>query len=697
MEPPRQSNRLIHETSPYLLQHAHNPVDWYPWGEEAFERARKEDKPVLLSIGYSACHWCHVMEHESFEDEEIARLMNDHFVNIKVDREERPDLDQIYQNAVQLFIRRGGGWPLTMFLTPDRVPFYGGTYFPPEDRHGLPGFPKLLEIVSNSYRDKRNDVLTTAQDVRRIVGEMSGQTKAAGSKEIDPHLLQGAAESLGRIFDTRHGGFGGAPKFPSAPSLHLFLRHHQQSGREQNGNETYLTMVTHTLGQMAWGGIYDQVGGGFHRYSTDNRWMVPHFEKMLYDNAQLARLYFAAARAAGQVFYRRIGEEILEYVLNEMTDPLGGFYSTQDADSEGEEGKFFVWSPAEIKSVLGEQIGAVVCRHFGVTPAGNFEGKNILHVDQPLEQIAKEENRSVEEMEAMIRKAKRLLYLEREKRVKPFRDEKILTSWNGLMIGGFVDGYRATRNERYLAAARKAADFIWNHLRMDERLLRTFKDRSAKLNGYLDDYAFVIDAFLDLYETTAEPNDLDRAKRLAARLVDQFWDETAGGFFFTSKDHESLIARYKSALDQSIPSGNAIAAQALLRLFYLTGDSGYLEKGEKTLRFFSEAMEENVFGAGYLIAVADFYLRKPIEIVLIGKPTAPETISLLEKIDQIYLPNRVFFLVDPDRPESLPLSDPVKGKKMLDGKPTVYLCRRFTCSPPLTDWEAIRERLTAKE
>lgn len=691
MQEHKHTNRLIHETSPYLLQHAHNPVDWYPWGEEALEKAKKENKPILLSIGYSACHWCHVMEHESFEDEETAKLMNEHFVNIKVDREERPDLDQIYQNSVQLFIRRGGGWPLTMFLTPEKVPFYGGTYFPPEDRYGLPAFSKLLEIVANTYHEKQDEIVKTSEQVRTALEEMSGGKSVPAKREIDPSLLERAAESLGRIFDTKQGGFGGAPKFPSTPALNLFLRYYQQ-----NGEETYLTMVTYTLGKMAWGGIYDQLGGGFHRYSTDDHWLVPHFEKMLYDNAQLARLYFATYQATGQAFYKKIGEEILEYVLCEMTDLLGGFYSTQDADSEGEEGKFFVWTPQEIKAVVGEKIGALICRHYGVTDAGNFEGKNILHIRQPLDNLAKEMGKTTEELERIVGEAKKQLFLEREGRIKPFRDEKVLTSWNGLMIGAFVNGYNVTRNERYLAVAQKGADFLWTRLYKEGRLLRAFKGEAAKLNGYLDDYTFVIDALLDLYEATADSTNLDRAKRLTARLIEQFWDEAQGGFFFTSKDHEPLIARCKSSADQSIPSGNAVAAQSLLRLFHMTGDASYYHKAEKTLQFFSESMEENVFGAGNMIAVADFYLRKPKEIVLLGKEKAPETERLLAGILQLYLPNKVLFRADPDQPERLPLPDPVKGKKMLDGKPTVYICHNFTCSQPLTEWEAIREQLVAK-
>jgi uncharacterized protein len=687
MEHPH-TNRLIHETSPYLLQHAHNPVDWYAWGEEAFEKAKKENKPVLLSIGYSACHWCHVMEHESFEDEEIARLMNENYVSIKVDREERPDLDQIYQNAVQLFIRRGGGWPLTMFLTPDKVPYYGGTYFPPEDRYGLPGFAKILQILANVYQEKPEDVAKTVEEVQKALGEMSGSRTAPVKKEVDPHLPENAAESLGRIFDTAHGGFGGAPKFPSTPALALFLREYDRSK-----DENYLKMVTFTLGKMAWGGIYDQLGGGFHRYSTDDHWLVPHFEKMLYDNSQLARLYFWTYQATGQDFYRQIGEEILEYVLREMTDSEGGFYSTQDADSESHEGKFFVWTPEEIKAVVGEEAGELVCRFYKVTETGNFEGKNILWVAQPGDAVAKTAGKTAEEVNALLKEAKRKLFLEREKRVKPFRDEKILTSWNGLMIGALVEGWNVTRNPRYLSAAKNAVEFILTRLYKEGRLLRTFKDGIGKLNAYLDDYALFIDALLDLYEATSDPKYLDQAKTLTTRLIDQFWDDANGGFFFTSRDHESLIARYKPSADQSIPSGNAVAAQALLRLFYFTGDRSYFERGEETLRCFSEGMEDNVFATGNLIAAADFYLRRPKEIVVIGKPNVAETEMLLLQIHRLYLPNKVLFIADPDRADTALLPEAARDKRAIDGKPTVYVCQNFTCSKPLTEWKSIQTLL----
>ncbi len=678
----KYSNRLIHESSPYLKQHAHNPVDWYPWGEEAFTASKKGNKPILLSIGYAACHWCHVMEHESFENDEIAKIMNDHFINIKVDREERPDLDQIYQNAVQLFIRRGGGWPLTMFLTPEKVPFYGGTYFPPNDRYGLPGFPKILEMVAEAYREKPEEVAKTSASVQDAVARMD----QAVSGEIPSNILESAAESLERIFDVTHGGFGSAPKFPSTGALSLFLRY-----ARQRNDEKYRSMVAFTLGKMSWGGIYDQLGGGFHRYSTDERWLVPHFEKMLYDNAQLASLYFATYQATGQDSYREIGKEILEYVIREMTDQHGGFYSTQDADSEGREGAFFVWTPDEVKTVLGDEAAVLFCKTYDVTPAGNFEGKNILQIVRPAAILAKETGKSETDVLRVLREGRKKLLAHRESRIKPFRDEKILTNWNALMITAFVDGYQITRQKRYLSYAKRCAEFMMTYLYDNGRLLHTFKDGIGKLNGYLDDYTFLIDALLDLYEATATFQYMAWARILTDRLIEQFWDEAAGGFFYTSLDHESLIARLKPSSDQSIPSGNAMAAIGLLRLFHLTGELRYLEKGEKTLSCFSQEMQNNVFAATSLIAAADFYLKKPIEIVVIGDKE--ERDSMIAQIHQLYLPNKILFQTEPNRTNSIFLPDPVRGKSALFAKTTVYLCHRQTCYPPMTEWNEIQARL----
>jgi hypothetical protein len=587
-------NRLIHETSPYLRQHAHNPVHWYPWGEEALEKAKRENKPILLSIGYSACHWCHVMERESFENRTIAALMNKHFVSIKVDKEERPDLDQIYQSAVTLFIRRGGGWPLTMFLTPDHIPFYGGTYFPPNDRYGMPGFPAILEEVALAYKERPDDVAKTVMDVQAALARVAEGAHHLETRKVDTAILTRAIAGLSPLFDGTYGGFGSAPKFPSTSSLDLFLRY-----ADQTNDETYLKRVTHTLGRMAWGGIYDQLGGGFHRYSTDAHWLTPHFEKMLYDNAQLAPLYFATYQKTGDPFYLKIGEEIIDYVLREMTDSHGGFYTTQDADSEGVEGKFFVWTQDEIKALLGEKSGELLCRYYGVTASGNFEGKNILHLQKPLHVVAQEIGRpspagqtlpagrpspagrdaacewNLSEAETALKEGREKLFLQREKRPKPFRDEKIITSLNGLMISAFVEGYHVTRKGRYLITAERAARFVLDNLYQEGRLLRTIKDGVPKLNGYLDDYAYFVYALLDLYEATGKIDYLDTSRALCLTLIDQFWDKQQGGFFFTSDDHEKLVARVKTYTDQSVPSGNAVAAKTLLRLYAITKDNTY--------------------------------------------------------------------------------------------------------------------------
>ena len=688
----KPTNHLIHESSPYLLQHAYNPVAWYPWGEAPFLRAEEEDKPILLSIGYSACHWCHVMAHESFENDEIAHLMNTLFINIKVDREERPDLDQIYQNAVQLFIRRGGGWPLTMFLMPNKLPFYGGTYFPPNDRHGLSSFPKMLRLLSAAYHEKRGDVTRTAENVQQALHAMVKAPLATGMEgqadvsenEIPPQIVQDAARWLDQIFDTTNGGFGGAPKFPSASSLHLFLRAYRQ-----NRDETLLQKVTYTLGKMAWGGIYDQLGGGFHRYSTDASWQVPHFEKMLYDNAQLAVLYFSTYQATGQRFFKEIGEGILDYVLREMTDPDGGFYATQDADTEGEEGATFVWTDQEIREALGGESSPLFSEYYGVSKGGNFEGKNILHVTLPVEFLAKREGKSEEEVIKILQMGRQTLLGLRQKRVQPFRDEKILTSWNGLMISAFVTGFQVTGQGRYLKAAQDATAFIFTHLYREGRLLRTYTNGVGKLNGYLDDYAFLINGLIDLYETTFDPDLLSRAQTLAGTMITHYNDDALGGFFFTSDDHESLIVRNKPMADQSVPSGNALAAQLLLRLFYLTYNAHYFEVAEKTLRYCSLEMKGHVSSCASLIAAADLYLQTPKEIIVIGDEA--EASVMVSQIHRYYLPNKTVTVWNPNRVGSPP--KPAEGKGQKDGKQTVYLCHRFTCSEPLTEWNQIQEAL----
>jgi uncharacterized protein YyaL (SSP411 family) len=674
------TNRLINETSPYLLQHAHNPVDWHPWGEEAFRKAKAENRPVLLSIGYSACHWCHVMERESFENEEIAALMNENFVNIKVDREERPDLDEIYMNAVQILTGRGG-WPMTVFLTPEGKPFYGGTYFPPEDRHGMPGFPKILQAVAHAYRERAQDVEKSVGQILAVLSRL-GETSET-QRAFAPDLLQTAAEQIGQAYDPEYGGFGRAPKFPNAGVFELFLRAYRKS-REQR----LLEMVDHTLLRMAQGGIYDHLGGGFHRYSVDEKWLVPHFEKMLYDNAQLLRIYADAFRVTGRPLFRRIVQETADYLLREMLQPDGGFYSTQDADSEGEEGKFFVWTEREVLEILGEEEGEIFCRIYDVTEFGNFEEKSILHPVLELEQAARLFKKDVAAIERIVSEAKTKLFNERERRVKPFRDEKILTSWNGLMLSGLAAAHEITGENRYREAAKKTVEFLFSKMFQNGLLLHTYKDGMAKLLGYLDDYSFAIVGLIDLFEAFQDRSLLERAATLAETMIREFWDDVDGGFFYTGRSHEQLISRSKTSYDSSVPSGNSMAAQALLRLYHYLGKDDYLKRGEKILRLYYDAMEQQPFGFAHMLAALDFYLEKPKEIVVVGETGDPRFKEMLEKLRSSYLPNKTVQLAEPGKPLQ-ELSPMLQGKGQVDGKPTVYICHNFTCSPPVTEWEQV--------
>ena len=681
------TNRLAQETSPYLLQHAHNPVDWFPWGEEAFAKAKKEDKPILLSVGYSACHWCHVMEHESFEDEKIAGLMNQLFVSIKVDREERPDVDEIYMSAVQVLTGRGG-WPMTVFLTPEGKPFYGGTYFPPVDRHNIPAFPRVLAGIAQAYREKPADVEKSTTEILGNMEKIAHRQQT--TQTLDVLALEKAAQHLSQPYDETHGGIGQAPKFPNSLVFSLFLRQAQASG-----DRSYLDKTVYTLRKMAQGGMYDHLGGGFHRYSVDERWLVPHFEKMLYDNALLTRLYLEGYQASGDVFFRQVAEEILAYVEREMLQPGGGFYSTQDADSEGVEGKFFVWDQDEVMQLLGEEVGEIFCRYYDITDAGNFEHKNILHPTLDLQQLATLFRRDVDGVTQLIAQAKHTLFAVREKRVKPGRDEKILTSWNGLMISAYAEAYKVLGNARYLEIARQSIDFILTHLCREGRLLRSYKDGQAKFNAYLDDYACFSAALLDVYEATFEQQYLDHAIAFSEVLLSRFWDAQEGGFFFTSADHETLISRSKSAFDGSTPSGNSVAALVLLRLFYLTESQDYLTKAETVLRLFYDGMQQNPFGFSNMLCALDFYLRRPQEIVLLGEPTAPDTQILLRQIHGLFIPNKTLSCCDPADPPQRGMPSALNGKTQLDGKLTAYVCHNFSCSLPVTTWEDMQRLISA--
>jgi uncharacterized protein YyaL (SSP411 family) len=683
------TNRLLHETSPYLLQHAHNPVDWFPWGIEAFEKARAENKPILLSVGYSACHWCHVMEHESFENEQIASLMNELFVNIKVDREERPDVDEVYMNAVQMLTGRGG-WPMTVFLTPEGKPFYGGTYFPPVERHNLPAFPRVLVSVAQAYRERSQEVERATAQILSGLERLSH--RLATASQIRVETLATTAASLSQHVDHTHGGLGGAPKFPHSMVFSFFLRrfHHDH-------NDHYLQITTHTLRKMAEGGVYDHLGGGFHRYSVDERWLVPHFEKMLYDNALLARLYLEAYQATRDPFFRTVVEEILKYVEREMLDSEGGFYSTQDADSEGEEGRFFLWTRDEVLRNLGEEVGEIFCRYYDVTDVGNFEHANILHPTINLAQLARLFHRDENDVARLVEEAKQKLFAVREQRVKPGRDEKILTSWNGLMIAAFAEAYKVIGTQRYLDIARHGSKFLFARLCRGDRLLHSYKAGQAKFNAYLDDYAYFAAALIDLYEATFEREYLDRAIELTETLNTHFWDVKEGGFFFTSDDHEALIVRSKSAFDGAIPSGNSVATHNLLRLYYLTENPQYLERAEHVLRLFYDDMVRNPLGFAHMLGVLDFYLHRPQEIILFGDKCAPDMRALLAKLHELYLPNKIVMGFDAKDLAEAKLPTLLTGRTLVDGKVTAYVCHNFTCSLPVTEWGALKALLLTGE
>jgi uncharacterized protein len=683
----KYTNQLIYESSPYLQQHSHNPVDWYPWGEEAFTRAQREDKPILLSIGYRACHWCHVQMEESFEDEAIAQLMNDNFINIKVDREERPDLDTIYMNAVQM-MTGSGGWPMTVFLTPDGRPFYGGTYFPPVDRYGMPGFPRVLISVAEAYRTRRDEIENSAEgmlgELKRLnqVVAPKGELEGGLSHVITDH----AVNQLLRTLDPVYGGFSDKPKFPPSMTLQFLLRHYHRTK-----DESALNAVELTLKKMASGGMYDQLGGGFHRYSVDEKWLAPHFEKMLYDNALLSRVYTEAFLATGDEFYKRIAIETLDYVVREMTDEGGGFYSTQDADSEGEEGKFFVWTPEEVVALLGEEDALLFNRYFDVSEMGNFEGHSILHID--VDAIARLMRVSRERLIEAIERGKRILFEAREERVKPYRDEKILTAWNGLMMRSFAEASRAFDRDDYLEIAIRNANFLLTRLRRDGRLLRTHKDGESKLNAYLEDYAYVIEGLLSLYEASFDPGRFEEARALTETMVTQFWDSEAGGFFFTSADHETLITRAKDFYDNATPAGNSVAAGALMRLSLFAGEERYRRMAETILQVMKPTMARAPGAFGHLLSVLDLFLAAPYEIAVIGAPDDEETRAMINVIFKSYLPNKVVaFAPEADSKASRTIKL-LEGRDRIDGRTAAYVCRNFYCEAPLTSAASLEEAL----
>ncbi len=679
------TNKLIDETSPYLLQHAHNPVDWYPWGEEAFAKAQAEDKPLLVSIGYSACHWCHVMEHESFEDEATARVMNEHFVNIKVDMEERPDVDQIYMTFVQLTTGRGG-WPMNVFITPEKLPFFGGTYFPPGPRHGMPSWQQILISIAEAWRERRDELLHSAN-------EILGELKRVGTSEfsaapLSAELLDSAFQSFARSFDKTNGGFGGAPKFPPSMSLEFLLRYWKRTG-----DENVLDVVKFTARKMAEGGIYDQLGGGFHRYAVDSIWLVPHFEKMLYDNAQLIGIYLhlyqickQSSADADAEFFKRIAIETLEYVRREMLDASGGFYSSQDADSEGVEGKFFVWTETEIEEILGADDAAIFNFFYDISAEGNFEEKNILNVRHTVESAAARLKIDEVRLTTVLDSARPKLFAEREKRIKPFRDEKILTAWNGLMLAAFAEAAAILDSKEYLEVAKRNADFLLGSLQNDGRLLRTWKDGRSKLNAYIEDHANLADGLIELYQASGEISYLSEAKRLADRMITEYWDGESGGFFFTSADHEELIVRNKDFYDNATPSGNSSAADVMLRLAKYYGDEKYDRFAVTVLRLIAPQVKRHAQGFGRALSAMEFHLSPVKEVVVVGEPGN----ELEREVNRLYLPSMIAAFAVEATDETLPL---LTARPQIDGKPTAYVCENFVCQRPVTELGELQELL----
>ncbi len=680
------SNRLAHETSPYLLQHANNPVDWYPWGREAIEQAKAEDKPIFLSIGYAACHWCHVMEHESFENSGIAQVMNENFINIKVDREERPDLDQIYMNAVQTLTGHGG-WPMSVFLTHDLKPFYGGTYWPPSPRGGMPGFDQVLRSVAEAWRTRRPEIDDHADELTQAIQGYGHFERSDDG--LRPEMIENAASALERVFDFTYGGFGLAPKFPHAMDLQVLLRAYRRNPRR-----IYLDMVKLNLDKMAQGGIYDHLAGGFARYSVDERWLVPHFEKMLYDNALLAGAYLDGYLVTNDENYARVVRETLDYVLRYMTDEQGGFHSTEDADSEGEEGKFYVWTPDEIKEVLGEERGEQFCYVYDVTPDGNFEGQNILNLPKSLEQVSNLRGWDLEELNSTLAVSRQKLLQRRDQRVRPGKDDKILVNWNALMIDALARAATILREPRYLDAATRATEFIFQNLRRDDgRLLHTWRRGQAKLDAYLDDYAYLVNALISLYEASFDERWIDEAVRLADVLMKRFRDLEHGGFYYTADDHEKLIARNKDLIDSSVPSGNAMAATALLRLGTLCGRADYNHAAFETLELAVPIMERSPTAAGQILIAADMYLGPFHEIVILGDRSQPDTRETLDALYANYIPNRVIAARNSDTEDGAASVEPIfVGKTLQEPQPTVYICQRFACQAPVRGKQAALAR-----
>jgi uncharacterized protein YyaL (SSP411 family) len=679
----KYTNALIHESSPYLLQHAHNPVNWYPWNEQALTLARTADKPILLSIGYAACHWCHVMAHESFEDEQTAALMNGHFICIKVDREERPDIDQVYMTFVQMS-SGGGGWPLNVFLTPAQQPFFGGTYFPPTDRFNLPSWRKVLVEVSRFYRQDKARLQQSIGLIEQAF--VRNTTPDTLVREIDSSIFTQAVEKIATLYDPQYGGFGSAPKFPAVQVMDFLLRHYHRSGDTRQ-----LNMVTHSLRQMACGGIYDHLGGGFARYSVDSSWLVPHFEKMLYDNAQLAGLYLETFLETSDPFFLKITGETLDFVSRELRSEDGGFYSSLDADSEGIEGKYYLWDRAEVKSLLAENY-PVFADYYDISSGGNYEGKNILHIQTDLTSTASRFNISEARAAQVLNDCRLKLFQARSRRNSPALDYKIITSWNALMLSAYAKSYQVLQDEKYRQIIIDNINFLHTQLFKNGQLLHTYSKGLAKHPGFLDDYALLINALWDAYEALFDINYLEWAKELLDYVHAHFWDENAAGYFYTSAEHAALIQRMKDEHDQSWPSATAMMLLNNLRFYALSGHPHLWQRSEQVLRVCAHDMAINPYAySSYLIAL-DFFLHKPKEII-IALPDQEPAQQFYQTIFNYFEPNKVVFQLTPDQHSSLFSTALFKDKYPLDGKATIYFCHNNICSKPVCTVEELKQTL----
>jgi len=680
----QQTNRLVDETSPYLLQHKHNPVDWYPWGNEAHARAKAEDKPIFLSIGYSSCHWCHVMACESFECEETARIMNEKFINIKVDKEERPDIDAVYMKSIISLVGQGG-WPISLFLTPDCKPYFGGTYYPPTTKYNRPGFSQVLDEAFTLYKEQKNNVEIRTQ---KILEKLNISESSSGSNLTSVHrLIDEAVRIMEERFDTEEGGFGSGMKFPEPMNYTILLRHWVRTGADES-----IRMLDKTLTKMAEGGMYDQLGGGFHRYSTDRYWRIPHFEKMLYDNALLAKLYIDMAQATKQDLYSEVPRDIFKYILCEMTSPEGAFYSGQDADTDGEEGLYYFWEMKEFLELLGPRNAKLMARYFGVTSSKGTSRKNVLYIKESMESLAKVEEVAIFELDHILRTSKEILFQARRKRSRPFTDKKIITGWNGLMITAFAAGYMVLHGKNYLDVAIRAGEFLWNNMWKESGgLLRIYSNGESKINGCLEDYAYFLEALISLYEASFDLVWIERANQLADKMICEFYDEKDGGFFISGLSSEVLIARLKNPADEAVPSANAIATLSLLKLGHLSGNKSYIDIGASSVNAFKQRIDKNPAAHTGILAAADFMTCSLTEVIFTGNLKDSSFEDMRDALHQDYRPNKVIAWNKNDQASRLiPITE---GKSAIDGSPSVYVCQEETCHPPVSSGKALSSLL----